>query len=104
MIGPRANGVEIETPRYDLFTGILTEIARRGGTILEIAGNDDIIVSLTVPEGTAERVQHASVILRLTRDGIGGERVLVGVKMPDLAAFLNNYPRRGPGLEHVFDY
>ena len=45
-----------------------------------------------------------TVILRMKRDGIPGERLLVNVRMPELAAFLNTYPRGEPGLEHVFDY
>lgn len=49
MIGARGEGIEIETPRYDRFTRILVEIAHRGGRILDIAGNDEIMVSLTVP-------------------------------------------------------
>ena len=40
----------------------------------------------------------------MKRDGITGERLLVNVRMPELAAFLNAYPRGDPGLEHVFDY
>jgi hypothetical protein len=30
IIGARAGGLEIETPRYDFFTRILVDIARRG--------------------------------------------------------------------------
>ena len=50
------------------------------------------------------RVEHGTVILRMKRDGIPGDRLLVNVKMPELAAFLNAYPLGDPGLEHVFDY
>ncbi len=53
VIGERGDGVEIETPRYDLFTRILADIARQGGTIREIAGNDEIMVSVTVRDGVA---------------------------------------------------
>lgn len=63
------DGVEIETPRYDLFTRILADIARQGGAIREIAGNDEIMVSLTVRDGAAARVEHGTVILRMKRDG-----------------------------------
>ena len=104
VIGGRGDGFEIETPRYDLFTRILADIARQGGAIREIAGNDEIMVSVTVREGVAVPVQHGTVILRMKRDGIPGERLLVNVRMPELAAFLNTYPRGEPGLEHVFDY
>lgn len=104
VIGARGDGVEIETPRYDLFTRILAEIARQGGAIREIAGNDEIMVSMTVREGAAVPVSPGTVILRMKRDGIPGERLLVNVRMTELAAFLNKYPLGDPGLEHVFDY
>lgn len=104
VIGRRGNGFEIETPRYDLFTRILVEIAKQGGTIREIAGNDEIMVTVTVPEGSATSVQHGTVIYRMKRDGIPGERLLVNVTMTELAAFLRTYPLGDPGLEHVFDF
>jgi hypothetical protein len=104
VIGRRGDGVEIETPRYDLFTRILADIARQGGTIREIAGNDEIMVSMTARQGAAAQVSPGTVILRMKRDGIPGERLLVNVRMTDLAAFLKAYPLGDPGLEHVFDY
>jgi len=104
VIGRRGEALEIETPRYDLFTRILADIARQGGTIQEIAGNDEIMVSLTVRDAGAAQVSHGTVILRLKRDGIPGDRLLVNVRMAELAAFLNAYPLGDPGLEHVFDY
>jgi len=104
VIGPRGDGIEIETPRYDRFTRILVEIAQRGGSIREIAGNDEIMVSLTMPDSATAPVKHGSVIFRMTRDSIPGTRVLVNVAMRDLASFLNTYPLGDPGLEHVFDY
>ena len=104
VVAPRADGFEIETPRYDLFTRILVDIARQGGAIREIAGNDEIMVSLTLSDGAAVPLQHGTVIFRMKRDGIPGERLLVNVRMAELAAFLNAYPLGEPGLEHVFDY
>ena len=104
VIGPLGDGVQIETPRYDRFTQILAEIARRGGTIREIAGNDDIMVTLTVPLVAAATVPYGEVILRMKRDGFRSDRLLLNVKMADLAALLLAYPIGDPGLEHVFDY
>jgi len=104
VIGARGDGFEIETPRYDAFTRILADVARRGATIREIAGNDEIMVSLTVRGDEPADIQHGTVILRIKRDGMPGERLLVNVRMKDLAAFLNTYPLGEPGLEHVFDY
>jgi hypothetical protein len=103
VIGARGDGVEIETPRYDLFTRILVEIARRGGSVREIAGNDDIMVTLTTPSGV-EAAVPGTVILRVKRDGFKSDRLLVDVKVPNLVALLNKYSLSDPGLEHVFDY
>lgn len=104
VIRTRGDAVEIETPRYDLFTRILVEIARRGGDVNEIAGNDDIMVTLTVPEGTNAGLPRGSVIMRLKRDAIPGDRLLVDVKVSQLATLLRAFTLGDPGLEHVFDY
>ena len=87
-----------------MFTAILADIARQGGAIREIAGNDEIMVSLTVRDGEAVFIQHVTVILPVKRDGMPGGRLLVNVRMADLAPFLNTYPPGEPGIEHVFDY
>jgi hypothetical protein len=104
VTGARGDGVEIETPRYAAFTRILADIARQGGAIREIAGNDEIMVSVTVPDAGGPPVQHGTVLLRMKRDGIPGERLLVNVRLADLAAFLTTRPLGDPGVEHVFDY
>jgi hypothetical protein len=104
IIGARAGGVEIETPRYDLYTRILVEIARRGGTITEIAGNDDIMVTMTVPSAGESPPPHGRIILRMRRDGFASDRLLVDLKVTELALFLNKVPLGDPGIEHVFDY
>ena len=104
VIGSRNGTVEIETPRYDQFTRILVAIAHRGGTIVEIAGNDDIMVTLTAAPDSEPVLQDATIITRLRRDGFSGDRLLVNVKVPALARFLTAHPLGDPGLEHVFDY
>jgi hypothetical protein len=104
VIKVRPEGIEIETPRYDRFTRLLVELAGRGAAIKEIAGNDEIMVSLTVAEGAALTVDPSAVLMRLKRDGIPGDRVLVNIKVSSLAAFLRQHPLGDPGLEHVFDY
>jgi hypothetical protein len=103
VIAPREGGFEIETPRYARFTTILMDLARRGGTLREIAGNDDILVTLTVPPGGRPQVP-GRVILRMNRDGFPGERLLFDVKVKELASLLRAHPVGDPGVEHVFDY
>jgi hypothetical protein len=104
VVSSRVNAFEIETPRYDLFTRLLVAIANQGGTIVEIAGNDDIMATLTVPAGFDGRLPQGTVILRMKRSGFEGERLIVDVPVADLATFLRAHPLGDPGLEHVFDY
>lgn len=104
VIGARGGGIEIETPRYAAFTRILAEIARRGGTVKEIAGNDEIMASVTAPADTTFDSRLGTVLLRMTRDSLPGERLLVNVRLQQLAPLLRTYPIGDPGLEHLFDY
>jgi hypothetical protein len=72
--------------------------------VREVAGNDDIMVTLTAPANDESPIRHGTVILRMKRDGFQSDRVLVNVKVSDLASLLKAYPLGDPGLEHVFDY
>ncbi len=104
VISESADGVLIETPRYDRFTHILAQIATAGGAIREIAGNDEIMVSLTVPRGTEPDNLPGEAIARLSRTGFASDRLLVSVRMADLAPLLKGRPIADPGLEHIFDF
>jgi hypothetical protein len=103
IIDKKPEGTVIETPRYARFTEILAQIARMGGTIREIAGNDDIMAAVTLAPGQ-DYVGPGEVIVRLPRDGFWSERVLVDTKVTDLARLIAAHPPGDPGLEHVFDY
>jgi len=104
VIGENGGGVEIETPRYDLFTRILVEIAQKGGAIREIAGNDDIMVSVTEKPDQPLAGLPGTVVARIRRDGFDGSRLLLALKVNALATLLRNVPMADPGVEHVFDY
>lgn len=104
VVSDDAGGVLIETPRYARFTQLLAEIAEAGGTIEDIAGNERVMVSLTTRPGAAPPPRAGEVILRLPRSGFDGDRVLVAVRIADLAALLRAVPLADPGIEHIFDY
>ena len=95
VVATRPEGVEIETPRYRAFTDLARDLAARGARFEEIAGNDDIMVSVVSQAPT-----FAGSIFDVARQGGGGYRHLVMVRVRDLAAFL----RATPGVEHVHDY
>jgi hypothetical protein len=98
VIAERPEGVEIETPRYAAFTALAREVAAAGGDFVEIAGNDQILVTSLAP---GPRGGDLSVLSVLPRQGNPGMRELRLVRVDALAGLL-----RDPGVEveHVHDY
>ncbi|MGV2099190.1 hypothetical protein [Rhizobium sp. 21-4511-3d] len=103
VLSESANGILIETPRYDRFTHILSDIAKAGGNVREIAGNDQIMVSLTAP-ASDQAPPPGELIARFPRAGFDSDRLLVLVRITDLAQLLRDRPIADPGIEHIFDF
>ncbi len=105
IVSAAADQVIIETPRYRKFTRILQEIAAAGGQVSEIAGNDDIMLSIIVVPGSGPaKLKHGTVISTVGRDGYADKRVLVGVKVKELTPLLRELQTNDQALEHVYDY
>jgi hypothetical protein len=98
-----ADGIVIETARYRAFTLILQQIAARKGTIREIAGNDDIMVS-ALGTSVPSQLGFATTIVDINRDGFAGRRLLLQTKVGDLPALFDELGAAGLELEHVYDY
>ena len=100
VVEPNALGFEIETPRYRIFTHILEEIALARGRVIEIAGNDDIMLTITGPLSAS----HPDALTQLRRQGYGDQRALLSVDITELSETLRTI-KDGPWrLEHVHDY
>ena len=50
------------------------------------------------------RHHGGTIVFRMKRDGFRSDRLLVAVKVSQLASFLKDHALGDPGLEHVFDY
>lgn len=95
----------IETPRYRAFTIIAREIAGKGGDFVEIAGNDDIMISLIASGYASDRPElDMTVIADLPRYGFDDRRLLVDIPVAKLAEFLRRIGNRTTRLEHIYDY
>lgn len=99
VIAQRHEGFEIETPRYRELTGVLAGLAASGAGFVEIAGNDDIM--LTVISDTPPDIQ---TIIVIPRQGYGDTRSLIMTRVGDLAPLLRDLDGHGLRLEHVHDY
>jgi hypothetical protein len=90
-------GLVIEAPRYRAFTRLAAAVAGAGGSFVEIAGNDDILLTLVTGQPTAEGALHS-----FARQGNPGFRHLVLLPVARLAEVLRALPEGA--LEHVHDY
>jgi len=98
VIGPAPGGIEIETPRYAEFTALARRVAASGGDFVEIAGNDDILITVL-----AERSGDAA-LYTARRQGFGDVRQLQEVRVRDLAATIRRLDGGAARLEHIHDY
>lgn len=103
VIRATPNGTEIETPRYAAFTDILRQIAAQRGRILEIAGNDDIMLTIT-GETRPDILLDIPVLASLDRQGYDDMRWLVDVQVKDLSNLIRILEGSDATLEHIFDY
>jgi hypothetical protein len=98
VIGARPEGVEIETDRYAAFTDLAKALAAAGVDFVEIAGNDDIMVTVL----TAAPAEAA--LYTVGRQGFGDSRQLLDLKVADLARVIRELEGGPVRLEHVHDY
>ena len=96
--------VIIETPRYRAYTRILQQIARAGGNVVEIAGNDDIMITAVASADSPELPEGATLITSVGRDGFPGYRLLIETRVGALADLLRAFEQGPVRLEHVYDY
>jgi len=95
----------IETPRYRAFTEILQGLARRGRDLVEIAGNDNVLVTvLTRDEVAARRVDGPELFAVPVQARPGWHRLGLDVKVSKLLPLMRQIEGTTIELEHVYDY
>lgn len=99
VIAERDQGFEIETPRYRALTGLLCEMAQAGGDFVEIAGNDDILITVT-----SDDTQLDGALYSFARQGYSDTRHLILLPVSDLGGTLRGLDKRNLRLEHIHDY
>ncbi|HEX8380068.1 MAG TPA: hypothetical protein VF619_05925, partial [Allosphingosinicella sp.] len=105
MIGRTRQGpIAVEVPRYAQLTEILGKLAASGIDPVEIAGNDDIFLTMLAP-AAAPPPPGASVLLSLPIDERPGWRRLgLSTKVRRLGPLLRAIRAGGGEVEHVYDY
>ncbi|WP_367278257.1 hypothetical protein [uncultured Roseobacter sp.] len=99
IVAPREAGLELETVRYRALTHLLQDLAARGVEFVEIAGNDDIMLTVISDDPIFDGARSS-----MRRQGYDDYRHLVGLKVRDLGARLRDYRSDGTRVEHIHDY
>lgn len=104
-LGPVGNGmIKVDAPRYAQFTDLVGKLADSPVNIVEIAGNDDIFVTVHLPAGKHSKIANAKTIIVMQLDKPGMERVGVALKVSDLLGYVRAVRAAGGSVEHVYDY
>jgi hypothetical protein len=99
VIGPAGAGTEVEIGRREALPATLSALAEAGADFVEIAGNDDILISVRSAEPALQ-----GALRSMPRQGFGDHRHLLDVKVPALAQTLRDYAGSGVTLESAFGY
>ena len=95
----------IETPRYRAFTEILIALSKRGGDVVEIAGNDDILVTVQAPMDHSIRHKGIRELFSIPiQSRLGWRRVGLDVKVTELSPLIRELSSSPAEFEHVYDY
>lgn len=103
IISPDAAIVAL--PRYEVFTQIVPRLARQGVRFVELAGNDEILITALAPQEWAYNLPDGALLFTmpvLTQPNL--KRVAVKAPVTSLSAVLVGLEANGVKLEHIYDY
>lgn len=95
----------VAIPYYERFTDLVPLFVAEGITFEEIAGNDEIVLSVWAQKGWKPRVEEAKVLFArdvLTEENI--DRVVMYTPVGSLDEVLMQLEKDGVQLEHIYDY
>jgi hypothetical protein len=95
----------VSFPRYELFTKIVPGLMKRGLRFVDIAGNNEILVTAIAPRDWAPDLEDGQFIYAmniLTNPNI--KRVALRVPVGSLHETLDNLEAEGVKMEHIYDY
>jgi hypothetical protein len=105
ILGRTGQGLQVaEVPRYAQLTEILLRLAAAGIDPVEIAGNDDIFVTVLAPAAAAPPPGAAVLLAMPLDDRAGWRRLGLSTKVARLGPLLRAVCAGGGEVEHVYDY
>lgn len=95
----------LSVPRWGEFTEIVPAMVVRGVEFIDIAGNDDILVTVIGGKETSAEFANAHRLFdSMVLAPAGKERWVFSVKVNALSRFIHTISSQEASLEHIYDY
>jgi hypothetical protein len=94
-------------PRYQEFTDLAPKLAERDVHFVQIAGNDEIMLTVVVPKNWNYDFPAGEANLLFTQKVLtqpGVKRIVLECPVPSLNAVLHHFICDGIKIEHIYDY
>lgn len=99
------NGAIVRLPRYEAFTGRALSLIRQGIRFTDIAGNDEILITVLAPAGwSVDNLNASSVVDERVLSDVTTRRVALKVPVKELHAVVTRIETGGARVEHLYDY
>ena len=95
----------IKIPRYRMFTEIIPKLSKDGVHFIDIAGNDEIFLTIIAPRNWDYDLEEGRPLFSmeiLTNANL--KRIGVGVPVKFLNKILTTLEEQGIKIEHIYDY
>ena len=92
-------------PRYQEFTEVATRLAKRGVRFRQIAGNEQVMITILAPENWKPETQTVELVFSspmLTAPGT--KRIALRAPVQSLHLLLAETEHDGVKMEHIYDY
>lgn len=95
----------ISIPRWGGFTEIVPKLASNKVQFIEIAGNDDILVTVIADKNRPKQLSDAQFLFdSMVISPTDKLRLVYSIKIAELTGFINALDENGLVLEHIYDY
>ena len=104
-VGPQSYIVVI--PRYQEFTDLAVQLAKRGVRFVQIAGNDEIMLTVVAPKNWIYDLPAEEGSVLFTEDFLtqsDAKRFAFECPVRSLHSALQHFSARGIKIEHIYDY
>jgi hypothetical protein len=101
------NACIVSIPRYQEFTDVAVKLAQRDVHFVQIAGDDEIMLTVVAPKNWNYDLPAKDGSLLFTEDFLtqpNVKRIALECPVSSLHSVLNNFVSRGIKIEHIYDY